>query len=255
MMAVAALVNPVPHAGAPHAARVIPLRPLAAWRGAADCRRCGIRQTVLFGDLTDEDLDLIHAPIDDLAFDAGATLYHEGEAAPGVFTIRRGAVKLVRHAADGRVRIVRVLRAGDVAGIEALATQRYDSEAVALDAVAACRIPLSVVERLDRHSPRLRRRLLLKWQRALREADDWLAELNFGSARERVARLVARLRDPLEPAVVTLYSREDMGAMLDLKLETVSREISALVRAGILEPLDRMGRRYRIADPGRLEDF
>ncbi|MFN4103570.1 MAG: helix-turn-helix domain-containing protein, partial [Tepidimonas sp.] len=56
-----------------------------------------------------------------------------------------------------------------------------------------------------------------------------------------------------DPGVVTLFSREDMGAMMDLKLETVSREISALVRAGAIEPLDRLGRLYRIADEGMLE--
>jgi len=33
-----------------------------------------------------------------------------------------------------------------------------------------------------------------------------------------------------------------------LKLETVSREISALVKARAIEPLDRQGRRYRILD-------
>ena len=44
-----------------------------------------------------------------------------------------------------------------------------------------------------------------------------------------------------------------MGAMLDLKLETVSREVSALVRDGILEPLDRLGRRYRLLDDAGLQ--
>jgi Fic family protein len=37
-----------------------------------------------------------------------------------------------------------------------------------------------------------------------------------------------------------------MGAMMDLKMETVSREISALVREGVLEPQDKSGRIYRI---------
>ena len=39
---------------------------------------------------------------------------------------------LVRTTADGRQRIVRVSRPGDVLGLEALATARYDTEAVAL---------------------------------------------------------------------------------------------------------------------------
>ena len=50
-----------------------------------------------------------------------------------------------------------------------------------------------------------------------------------------------------------LFRREDMGAMMDLKLETVSREVSALVRDGILEPLDKLGRRYRLLDNAGLQ--
>jgi len=51
---------------------------------------------------------------------------------------------------------------------------------------------------------------------------------------------------------VLLFSREDMGAMLDLKLETVSRTLSAFIREGVVEPLDKHGRQYRIRDKSRL---
>ncbi len=49
--------------------------------------------------------------------------------------------------------------------------------------------------------------------------------------------------------------REDMGAMLDLKLETVSREVSALVREKVIEPLDKQGRVYRILDLPALQSI
>jgi len=51
-------------------------------------------------------------------------------------------IKLVRATADGRERIVRVLRPGDVAGLEALANARYDTEAIALVDTQVCRHPL-----------------------------------------------------------------------------------------------------------------
>ena len=40
--------------------------------------------------------------------------------------------------------------------------------------------------------------------------------------------------------------------MLDLKLEPLSREISALVREQAIEPLDKLGRVYRILEPELL---
>ena len=231
---------------------MIPIKIDAAWRGTSDCRQCGVRDMVLFADLNEQDFGEIHSPIDDLEFAAEARLYNEGQTALGVFTLRKGMLKLVRATADGRERIVRVLRPGDVAGLEALATARYDTEAIALVETQVCRIPLAVLHHLSSHSPRLHKRLMQKWQGALKDVDDWLADLNFGSARQRVVALILKMRDPNEPHITTLFARQDMGAMLDMQLETVSREISGLVRSGGLKPCDKQGRRYAIVDEALL---
>ncbi|MDD3786856.1 MAG: Crp/Fnr family transcriptional regulator [Hydrogenophaga sp.] len=224
----------------------------SAWRGTADCRRCGIRDMVLFADLHDEDFNLIHAPIDDLEFQAGRSLVRLGETATSLYSLRSGMVKLVRNTVDGRQRIVRVLRPGDIIGLEALMGPVYESDAIALTAVKACRIPLQVIQRLDRETPRLHQRLLQKWHHSLREADDWLANLNFGNARQRVAGLILKMRSAHDQTVSTLFSREDMGAMLDLKLETVSRTLNAFIREGLIEAADRQGRVFRVVDEAGL---
>jgi CRP/FNR family transcriptional regulator, anaerobic regulatory protein len=231
---------------------MIPIKTESAWRGTSDCRSCGIRDMVLFADLNEQDFGMIHAPIDDLEIRAGSAIFQEGAAAVGIFTLRTGMIKLVRSTSDGRQRIVRVLRPGDVAGLEALAHARYDTDAVALNDVAVCRIPLSVIQTLGAQSPRLHQRLMEKWSGTLREADDWLADLNFGTARNRVCNFVLKMRSTTDAQFVTLFAREDMGAMLDLKMETVSREISALVRDQVLEPLDKSGRVYRVLKPNAL---
>jgi CRP-like cAMP-binding protein len=82
--------------------------------------------------------------------------------------------------------------------------------------------------------------------------DDWLANMNFGTARQRVGGLALKMRDPDQPQFTSLFARDDMGAMLDLKLETVSREISGLVRDGTLQPRDKQGRRYEILNEAAL---
>ena len=232
--------------------RMIPIKTESAWRGTSDCRQCGIRAMVLFADLNEHDFGQIHAPIDDMEYAQGDALYAEATPAQGIFTLRSGMVKLVRSTVDGRQRIVRVLRAGDVIGLEALAGARYDSDAVALTPVTVCRIPLNVIQKLASGSPRLHTQLMHKWQRALKDADDWLADMNFGTARQRVTNLVLKMRSPINPDVSVLFSREDMGAMLDLKLETVSREISSLVRDGVIKQLDKQGRIYRVNQPAGL---
>jgi CRP-like cAMP-binding protein len=232
---------------------MIPIKTESAWRGTADCRACGIRDMVLFADLKEEDFNLIHAPIDDLEHPAGHALVHMGETATSLYTLRAGVVKLVRNTADGRQRIVRVLRAGDVIGLEALMGATYDSDAIGLTSIKVCRLPLQVIQRLNRETPRLHQRLLERWHRSLKEADDWLADLNFGTARQRVAGLIFKMRSDQDASVSTLFSREDMGAMLDLKLETVSRTLNSFVREGLLQPMDKQGRVYRVVDAEGLQ--
>jgi len=102
----------------------------------------------------------------------GRTLYTQGQDSQGIFTLRTGPIKLVRTTAGGDQRIVCVLKPGNVVGIEALASGRYDTEAIALTDVAVCRIPSEVVHRLSQNSPRLHTRLMLKWQESLKEAND-----------------------------------------------------------------------------------
>jgi CRP-like cAMP-binding protein len=233
---------------------MIPIKTESAWRGTSDCRNCGIRDMVLFADLNEQDFNLIHAPIDDLVYQSGHSLYGESDKAIGVFTLRKGLVKLVRVTADGRERVVRVLFPGDVVGLEALATGHFDSQAVALSEVSVCRIPLDVIHQLGANSPRLHRKLMEKWQIALKQADDWLAELNFGSARQRVLHFIHKMHEVADDGTATLFGRDDMGAMMDLKLETVSREVTALVRAGVMEPLDKHGRHYKVLLPECLQE-
>lgn len=232
---------------------MIPIQIESAWKGTSDCRHCGIRDMVLFADLNESDFSLIHAPIDDLAYQTGSTLFLAGDAAQYVFTIRKGMVKVVRNTPDGRARIVRVLRPGDVAGLEGLFGSTYDCDVIATSDISVCRIPISVIKNLSQSSPRLHTRLMERWHKAVKDADDWLADLNFGTARQRVANIILKMRHDDDPTLTSLFSREDMGAMSDLKLETVSREVSRWVKEGAIEPMDRVGRLYRIVEPLKLK--
>ena len=234
---------------------MMPVKPDPVWNGAANCCACGMRDQSIFADLDDGDFAQIRAPIVPISLKAGEVLFTAGEAALGVFTLREGLIKLVRVTHDGRERIVRVPRPFDVVGLEALSTGQYDSTAIALSDISLCRLPLLVVHHLGTHSPHLHQRMMDKWHDALKQADDWLADLNFGSARQRVAHFILAMRDVSDPQRCTLFSREDMGAMLDLKLETVSREVAAFTREGVIEPLDKQGRRYRIANLPLLESL
>lgn len=205
-----------------------------AWSGAANCRDCVLRTSVLFAGLQEPDFERIHDPIDQFTLKPGGYLYHAGDAGDALFTVRGGALKLVQYLPDGSQRIVRLAQPADVLGLEAILNTTYQHDAVALQVTDVCRYPARLVRDLSRDNPALHHELMLRWQRALSEADAWLTELSTGSARQRVARLLLRLAHDHDSGDCHLFSREDMGAMLGVTTETASRTIAEFKRQRLL---------------------
>lgn len=202
--------------------------------GETQCRYCTIRNSALFAGLEEPDFRHIHQPIKEVALAPPDALYRMNEPGSTLFTLRSGVMKLVQYLPDGGQRIVRLLRDGDALGLETLVGQRYQHDAMALTDCEICAIPVEVIEQLGREQPRLRQDLMAHWQQALSEADTWLTQFATGTARQRVARLLLRLACPAQNSHLPLFGREDMGAMVGLTTETVSRTIAKLRRQGLL---------------------
>jgi CRP/FNR family transcriptional regulator, anaerobic regulatory protein len=217
-----------------------------------DCHHCGVRDQSLFAGLSDQAVDSVHGLVHDLRLPANGRLFTEGENGHSLYTVRSGMVKLVRYLSDGTQRIVRVLKPGDTAGLEITDHAPYETTAIALTEVAACRIPLEVIERLRKQTPQLHQQLVHKWHDALRAADSFIAELGSGNARQRLARLLLLLAQDAQDARITLPGREDVGAMLGITTETASRTVAAFRREGLIHDLDRVGRMFRI-EAARLD--
>lgn len=204
------------------------------WMGETKCRHCAVRNSVLFAGLKEADFLHIHQPIKDVTLAPADALYRMHERGGAMFTLRGGVMKLLQYLPDGSQRIVRLLRDSDVLGLEALVDQPYQHDAIALTDCEICSIPASVIERLGREQPRLYRELMARWQHALSETDAWLTQFTTGTSRQRVARLLLRFSCPAQGDHLPLFGREDMGAMVGLTTETVSRTIAEFRRQGAL---------------------
>jgi CRP/FNR family transcriptional regulator, anaerobic regulatory protein len=202
---------------------------------ARACAACGVREFALFGALDEAALGEIHYHIADLALEPGDSLYQGQASGTALFTVRSGVVRLERLSDNGQSRILRLAGRGDLIGQEALLHQSYAADAVACTPVQACRIPRVLIDELLGDHPELARALMKRWQRALDDADEWMTELSSGSARHRMLRLLLKLGETSDTETVWLPTRQQMGAMLDMTLETASRLVSTLRREGVLE--------------------
>jgi CRP-like cAMP-binding protein len=225
---------------------VIPLRSLPvtgpdtpfnpqAWA----CIECGVRKFALFGVLNEADLGQIHHHIADIRLEPGQTLYSANERGAAAYTVRAGVLRLERSSDRGERRIVRLAGRTTLVGMEAMLGQTYAADAVACTHVQACRLPRELIDELSVRQPELLRDLMKRWQTALDEADEWLTELNTGSARWRLLRLLLKLTEYSDlDGRMWLPSRQEMGSMLGMTVETASRGVAALRREGVVEMLD-----------------
>lgn len=107
-------------------------------------------------------------------------------------------------------------------------------------------------ERIAQAVPRLRLNLLGLVQEQLAEAQRWQVLLGRKSAAERIASMLhwfhARQGTPTELHLPV--SRAELGQMAGLTMETVSRQVRALEKAGVIDL--PMPSRVRVLDPGAL---
>jgi len=205
------------------------------WIGRAKCAVCEVRNFVLFSGLSNRELDAILQPIDNLHVPQHAVLYDQADEAPNLYTVRSGLIKLRVGLHNGGQRIVRLLRQGDVAGMETLVGEPYHHSAVALLDTDVCRIPREVVLLLDKTSPSVHKALLQRWQHLIDQADHFIVALSTGPAEARMARLLLTLGCHSPHPENLLPSREDMGALLGLTTETASRVIAEFKRRGLIQ--------------------
>jgi CRP-like cAMP-binding protein len=219
----------------------------AVYSQAQICGAYEVRRNALFGALDNESLDRIHARIADLPVAPDSAIYNHGELGESVYTIRSGIVRFERVTEGGARRIVRLAGRGDLIGQEALLGRCYGDDAVACTSVQLCRIPRRLVEDLGEHELALLRELMLRWQRALDDAQEWIAELAMGTARRRMLRLLIKRAQHADATnAIWLPRREELAVMLDMALETASRLISQLRREGILELLGQRSARLNL---------
>lgn len=205
-----------------------------AWTNVVNCFNCNIDRSALVIGFKDRNCNDIHRPFDRHNYPAGAPIYKAGENGVSLFTIRKGLVKLSCDLPDGGQRIVRLSRASDVLGLECLATDAYLHTAVALQPTEVCRLPTSCVKRSLMSDQRVFHMLMTHWCRTLCDAERWITELSTGTARERVIRLLLWLSENEGGGSCTLFSREDLGAVLGLTTETASWVMAELKRQGLI---------------------
>ncbi|SPH25085.1 Nitrogen fixation regulation protein FixK [Defluviimonas aquaemixtae] len=210
---------------------------------APNCGDCPIRYTAVCARCDVDELAQLDAMKFYRSFEAGQTLIWSGDRMDFVASVVTGVATLTQVMEDGRTQTVGLLFPSDFVGRPGRDTAPYN--VIATTDLLMCCFRKKPFEELMERTPNVSHRLLEMTLDELDAAREWMLLLGRKTAREKIASLlviVARrdaslhLHAPRGRIVFELpLTREAMADYLGLTLETVSRQISALKRDGVIE--------------------
>ncbi|MEF3048732.1 transcriptional regulator FnrL [Pseudotabrizicola sp. L79] len=208
-----------------------------------DCAECPIRHRAVCARCESDELQRLEQIKYYRSYQAGQTIIWSGDRMDFVASVVTGIATLTQTMEDGRRQMVGLLLPSDFVGRPGRATAAYDVTATT-DLVMCCfrRKPF---EEMMAQTPHVAQRLLEMTLDELDAAREWMLLLGRKTAREKIASLLSiiarrdaslKLRAAQGSLVFDLpLTREEMADYLGLTLETVSRQMSALKKDGIIE--------------------
>lgn len=172
------------------------------------------------------------ATVEMMDYRAGDAIYRQEQPGHFVHAVCKGLVRLEQKLPDGGTRVVRLLKAGSIFGLELLSCKTNMHSAFSVGRSRVFRTPASSLQKFAEQDPILCQRLMQEWRDALQEADFVISHLSTGSARQRVARLLLHMSQ--SDGVCQAPPRDNMASLLGLTPETVSRTTAAFKREGML---------------------
>jgi len=241
---------------------MLPILPAVALDETHPCFDCAVRSVSLCAVLESRELRGFRGAGATVRRAAGETILLEGYTATHVYNLVSGVLRLSKLLADGRRQIAGFLFPGDFLGITMEDEHAFTAEAVTDSTL--CQFPRARFDNFVQHHPGLERRLYAIAAHELAAARRQLVLLGRKTAAERVvsfllmlderSRLACHREEGEADGDVTLaMSRSDIADYLGLRIETISRELSALKAARLIRLTSTQT--VRLVDRERLEQI
>jgi CRP/FNR family transcriptional regulator len=223
------------------------------------CSQCNLQELCLPVGLSETEL----AVVDNLVggrrkVARGQALFHSGEPFTAIYAVKLGFFKTEILATDGRHQVTGFHMGGEVLGMDGISTEIYNCDAIALEDSEVCLIPFSELEQISGQVPTLQRHLHRVMSREIVRDQGMMIMMGAMSAEERVVSFLLNLsqRYAARGYAATEFhlrmTREEIGAYLGLKLETVSRAFSRLQEEGLIAVEKK---HIRLLDASRLRQL
>ncbi len=185
----------------------------------------------------------------------GDSLFRSGDAFRSLYAIRTGFFKTRVSGADGRDQVTGFQMTGEMLGMDGIGTDRHACDAIALEDSELCVIPFARLEEFSRRFEPLQHHFNKVMSREIVREHGAMLMLGSMRAEEKFAAFLVDLskrfgvRGFSASDFMLRMTRAEIGSLLGLKLETVSRLFSRFQGEGVIAV---RGKRVRITDEASL---
>ena len=208
-----------------------------AARRSARCSACNLRDICLPGGLDEKGMD----EFSDMVYTRkrvkrGDTLYRTGEDFNAIYAVHAGFFKSSVVLEDGRDQVTGFHMMGEIVGMDGIGTEHHTTDVIALEDSEVCIIPYARLEEAG-----LQRQLHKAMSRELVRDQGVMMLLGTMRAEERLAAFLLNLAKRLKArgfssqALLLRMTRDEIGSLLGMKLETVSRIFSRFQKDGLIK--------------------
>ena len=238
-----------------------PVFPRSDARTAADdgdalsfCSTCAFSEACLSQGMDKRELGDLHVLVEHVGpFHSGDHVFRKGDPFEAIAAVRAGTVKTYVVDSEGSEHVLGFHLPGEVIGLDAIDSESYPCNAVALDTATLCRFSFPRMAKLATRLPGLQQQLFRLLSRdigaAMRLAGDWSADQRMAAFLLGLSRRLASRGFSPQRFQLTM-ARTDIGNFLRLAPETVSRVLKRFQDDGLIV-VDR--REVELSDIARLE--
>jgi len=203
------------------------------------CGACPIRHRAICARCEDHELARLEGIKSYATFEAGQPIIWRGDELTTFSSLVIGIASLSRTMEDGRTQVVGLLLPSDFIGRPGRA--HVDFDVTAVTDVTLCQFKRKPFEALVEEVPHISQRMMEMALDELNAAREWMVLLGRKTAREKIATFLEMIvrRSTIPEQRTTQYTlpltREEIANFLGLTLETISRQLSAMKKEGLVE--------------------
>ena len=205
------------------------------------CSNCNMRELCMPIGLSADELKRVDELVTKRPFvKRGGALFRAGDPFTALYAIRSGFFKTSVSSEDGHDQVTGFQMAGEVLGLDGIATDLHTCNAIALEDTEVCALPFDRIEEISREVKALQHHVHKIMSREIVRENGVMLLLGNMRAEERLAAFLLNLVQRLHARgfsssdLVLRMTREEIGSYLGLTLETVSRTFSKFADDGMI---------------------